>query len=163
MGRPMTAGKIFAGAIVISAIVAGAALYYLQVYAYYDEVSADAPNGEIMLTSLESSQPETILYKGFQGIDASSSPLRFRACFTTQHSQAMLSETYVTIEGAVPLNGPVWFECYNAQEIGAALETGGAIAFLGQKDIHDGVDRVIAVFPDGRGFAWHQLNDKYKE
>ena len=163
MGRPMTMGKILAGAIVISAFVAGAALYYLQVYAYYDEVSADAPQGRIMLTSLASNQPDTFLYKDFQGIDATSSPLRFRACFTTKHSQAMLSETYVTMEGAVPLNGPGWFECYNAQEIGAALETGDAIAFLGQKDILDGIDRVIAVFPDGRGFAWHQLNDKYKE
>ncbi|MBV1867140.1 MAG: histidine kinase [Marinosulfonomonas sp.] len=159
----MTAGKLFAGAIVISAAIAGAALYYLQVYAYYDEVAADAPEAQIMLTSLASKQPETFLFEDFQGIDATSSPLRFRACFTTPQSQAMLTETYVTMEDAVPLMGPNWFDCYDAREIGAALETGDAIAFLGQKDILDGIDRVIAVFPDGRGFAWHQLNDKYKE
>ncbi len=38
------------------------------------------------------------------------------------------------------------------------------MAFLGEKDIRDGgVDRVIAVYPDGRAFAWHQLNEKYDE
>ena len=43
--------------------------------------------------------------------------------------------------------------------IGAALESGEALAFLSEPEIHPGVDRVVAVFPDGRAFAWHQLND----
>jgi hypothetical protein len=29
---------------------------------------------------------------------------------------------------------------------------------LSEPEIHPGVDRVVAVFPDGRAFAWHQLN-----
>jgi hypothetical protein len=37
------------------------------------------------------------------------------------------------------------------------------LAFLSQADISKGVDRVVAVFADGRAFAWHQLNDTYKE
>jgi len=152
----------------MSALIAGAAIYYLQVYAYYEEVQlsselATPGSTQIQLTSLVTDQPETILINDFQGIDANSSPLRFRACFTTPQSQAMLTETYVTYEDAVPLTGPGWFSCYNAVEIGSALETGDAIAFLSQRNIQDGVDRVIAVFPDGRAFVWHQLNEKYKE
>lgn len=164
----MNTGKIFAGAIMVSAVVAGAALYYLQVYAYYDDVvlSSDPAmqgNTEIRLTSLASGEPETILVSEFQGIDATSSPLRFRACFTTTMSQAMLSETYEPYDGAVPLTGPGWFGCYDAVQVGQALEQGQALAFLGEKDFSDGVDRVVAFFPDGRAVVWHQLNDKYKE
>jgi hypothetical protein len=61
------------------------------------------------------------------------------------------------------LTGPAWFGCYDAVEIGEALERGEAFAFMSEVNIRDGVDRVIAVFPDGRGFAWHQLNEKYRE
>lgn len=152
----------------MSAILAGAALYYLQVYAYYEPVQiSDDPamqdTTQIRLTSLVTDAPEPILVDNFQGIDANSSPLRFRACFTTPQSQAMLTETYVTVAKPVPLTGPKWFGCYDAVTVGEALETGEAIAFLGEKDIHDGVDRIIAVFPDGRAYVWHQLNEKYQE
>ncbi len=34
----MNTGKLLVGAIVIPAVVAGAAMYYLQVYAYYEPV-----------------------------------------------------------------------------------------------------------------------------
>ena len=159
----MSTGKLLAGFIVIAAIIMGAGLYYTQIYAYFDEVSADAPEAEMRLTSVVTGQPETILAEGFEAIDSDSSPIRFRACFTTPLSLAMLTETYEVMEDAVPLNGPGWFECYNAQEVGAALETGEATAFLGERNIKDGVDRVVAVFPDGRAFAWHQLNKKYKD
>lgn len=159
----MTMGKFLAGFIVIAAIAMGVGLYYTQVYAYYEEVSADAPAAQMRLTSLATGQPEPILASGFEAIDSESSPLRFRACFTTPQTQAMLSETYVAMDDAVPLTGPDWFDCYDAAEVGAALENGEALAFLSERDIHDGVDRVIAVFPDGRAFAWHQLNEKYKD
>lgn len=164
----MNTGKILAGSIVIISLIGGAALYYLQVYAYYDEVQiSDDPamqgTTQIKLTLLETDLPEPILIEDFQGIDADSSPLRFRACFTTPQSQAMLTETYVVMDDAIPLNGPGWFGCYNAQDIGAALEQGDAIAFLSERNIKDGIDRVIAVFPDGRAFAWHQLNEKFKK
>lgn len=42
--------------------------------------------------------------------------------------------------------------------LGAALESGEALAFLGQRDFIYGIDRVVAVLPDGRGFVWHQMN-----
>ncbi|WP_298564846.1 DUF6446 family protein [uncultured Aliiroseovarius sp.] len=153
-------GKILAIFIVLTAIISGVAIYWLQLYAFYEDVSADA---QLRMTNVVTGEPELVLYDSFDGIDADSSPLRFRGCFTTTMSLAMLTETYETYEGATPLTAPGWFDCFDADQIGAALETGGAIAFLGERNIQDGVDRVVAIFPDGRGFAWHQLNEKYSE
>ena len=97
-----------------------------------------------------------------RGIDADSSPLRFRACFSTPLSQAMLTETYRHYENPVPLVAPYWFDCFDAEAIGKALENGEALAFLSEAGIAPGVDRVVAVFADGRAFAWHQLADGAK-
>ncbi|MEM9853369.1 MAG: DUF6446 family protein, partial [Pseudomonadota bacterium] len=51
-----------------------------------------------------------------------------------------------------------WFDCFDADVIGAALKDGTARAFLGQRDVIYGIDRVVAVFDDGRGYVWHQIN-----
>ena len=29
---------------------------------------------------------------------------------------------------------------------------------MGVENIQYGIDRVVAVYPDGRGYAWHQIN-----
>ena len=158
----MNAGKLAAGAIVLSALVAGVAIWYLQVYAFYDKAQFK-PGQEIVLTPLMGGTPEPIVVENLDGIDSQSSPLRFRACFTTPLSQAMLTETYAPYEGAEPLVAPSWFDCFDAVEIGTALERGEALAFLSQSEIHKDVDRVVAVFPDGRAFAWTQLNPAAKD
>lgn len=150
-------GKLIAGLIVITALAAGVAMYYLQVYAYYDEVSASGTD-DVQITSLSSGQPETIVYDNFQAIDSDSSPIRFRACFTTGHSQAMLTETFKPYAKAEPLVAPGWFDCFDAKELGRALETGTALAFLGQENYRYGIDRIVAVMDDGRGYVWHQIN-----
>jgi hypothetical protein len=149
-------GKIVGGFLVLTGAVAGIAMYWLQVYAFYEPASF-TPGAEIMLTPIASGVPEPILAENVSGIDADSSPLRFRACFTTPQSIAMLTETYKAYENAVPLNAPEWFDCFDAAAIGAALEKGEALAFLSQANVHPGVDRVVAVFLDGRAYAWHQL------
>ena len=150
-------GRIIAGFLVLSGAVAGIAMYWLQVYAFYEE-AAFVPGQEITLTSIESGQPEAILADDVKGIDADSSPIRFRACFHTPLTPAMLTETYKIYEKPEPLTAPGWFDCFDAAAIGESLEKGEAIAFLSQANIHPGVDRVVAVFPDGRAYAWHQLN-----
>ncbi len=152
-------GKVVGGFVVIVAAIAGIAMYWLQEYAFYTPAAFQTGN-EIRLTLIESGLPEAILVEGIEGIDADSSPLRFRACFHTPMSQATLTETYKTYDGAVPLIAPTWFSCFDAAEIGEALEKGEAIAFLSQASIAPQVDRVVAVFPDGRAFAWHQLSPK---
>ena len=149
-------GKLVGGVIVLSALLAGGAIYYLQEYAFYAPV-AFTPGAEITLTAL-TGLPEPIPVANLQGIDATSSPLRFRACFTTTVNQPTLTDGFKTYGHATPLNAPSWFDCFDAQKIGAALETGEAIAFLGQAGIAPQIDRVVAVFPDGRAFAWHQVN-----
>ena len=155
-------GKILAGAILITALMAGAAMYYLQVYHFYDEVTATGTD-DVQMVSLVSGQPEAVIYDDFQAIDASSSPIRFRACFTTTMSTAMLTETYELYEAAEPLTAPGWFDCFDAAALGAELEAGTALAFMGQKDIQYGIDRVVAITDDGRGYAWHQINACGKE
>jgi len=155
-------GKIVAGGIVLTGLVAGVAMYWLQVYAFYEPVTF-VPGAEITLVPITGTVPEAIVVADVQGIDATSSPLRFRACFTTPLTQAMLSETYRLYDAPTPLTAPGWFDCFDAAEIGAALETGAALAFLSRADVAKGVDRVVAVFPDGRAFAWHQLNATFKD
>ncbi|WP_322866396.1 DUF6446 family protein [Aquicoccus sp. G2-2] len=150
-------GKLVGGFIVIAALIFGAVVYYYQEYGYYQPVKADGVD-DVMLTSLVSEQPEPILYEDFQAVDADSSPIRYRACFTTTQSLAMMTETYETYEKPDPLNAPTWFSCFDAQKIGTALTSGQAVAFLGQENIHYGIDRVVAVFPDGHGYVWHQIN-----
>jgi hypothetical protein len=154
----VSAGKIAAGFIVVTAVLAGAAMYWLQVYAFYEPVVFE-PENEIRLMPVAGQVPEAIVADNVQGIDADSSPLRFRACFTTPLSQAMLTETYQMYDVPEPTIGPGWFECYDAEAIGAALEQGEALAFLSEPLDDYGMDRVVAVLPDGRGFAWHQINE----
>lgn len=154
-------GKLVAGSIVLIAAIAGIGGYWLQEYAFYDTVAFKV-GAEIMLTPVTSPLPEAIPVKDVQGIDATSSPLRFRACFTSDVSLATLTETYTVYPGPTPLNAPSWFTCFDAGKITDALATGEAVAFLGQANIFPNtskveVDRVVAVFPDGRAYAWNQL------
>lgn len=150
-------GKLVAGGLVLTAALAGAAVWWLQLHAFYDPV-AFQPGEEIRLTPILGEVPEVIIADAVTGIDAASSPLRFRACFTTPLSQAMLTETYRVYPDPTPLNAPPWFDCFDARRIDQALRTGEAIAFLSERDIAPGVDRVVAVFSDGRAYAWHQLH-----
>ncbi len=162
-------GKVIGIGLAALALLAGSTLYYLQEYAYYREVQlAGAGDGErrgvvIEMVSLTSGVPEAIPADDFRGIDADNAPIRFRACFRVPMSLPMLSETFEIHENPTPLIGPSWFDCFDARAIGQALEEGRAVAFLSRRNIHDGVDRVIAVFPDGRAYAWHQLNEKFEK
>jgi len=90
-------------------------MYYLQVYAFYEEVT---PTGDdVQLVSLVSGAPEPIVFDAFEAIDGSSSPIRYRACFTTDMSHALLSETYEPYESPEPRIAPGWFECFDAEAI----------------------------------------------
>ncbi len=150
-------GKVLSILLLVCAVAAGGGMYYLQVYGFYEEVEPTNVE-DVQLTAISSGQPETVLYENFKAIDSDSSPLRYRACFETSMSQAMLTETYEVYENPIPNNAPGWFDCFDAQDIGAALESGTAIAFLGVSNIVYGFDRVVAVTETGNGYVWHQLN-----
>jgi hypothetical protein len=150
-------GKIVGVFIVVSSLIVGAALYYLQVYGFYQQV--DAPAGGITLVSIANDEAEVIPQDGYRAIDADSSPIRYRACFTTPYSLALLTETFQMVEDVEPRNAPGWFDCFDAKAIGDELEAGTALTFLGAKNVHFGVDRIVAITDDGRGYVWHELND----
>ena len=150
-------GKVIGVILIASGVLAGAGMYYLQVYGFYEDVAATNVD-DVQMTSVQTGAPETILYENFKAIDADSSPIRYRACFETSQSTAMMTETYALYDEAVPLNAPGWFDCFDAAEIGAALGEGTALAFLGTFNVTYGVDRIVAVHDDGRGWVWHQIN-----
>lgn len=152
-----TMGKILTVFLLGSAAIAGVAMYYLQVYAFYEEVAADGQT-DVQLTVIATGAPEPILYENFQAIDADSSPLRYRACFTTPMSTAFLTETYEIYPNPIPNVAPGWFDCFDAQAIGAALEAEQTVPFLGQSNIIYGFDRVVTIDGGGNGFVWHQIN-----
>ena len=150
-------GKILSVVLVASGLAAGGAMYYLQVYGFYQNVALQ-PGRDVMLVPLGGAAPQPIAYSDFQAIDADSSPIRYRACFRTDLPEEEIAAACQPYEGAEPLEAPGWFDCFDADEIGAALEAGEAMAYLSVANITYGVDRIAAVFPDGRGYVWHQIN-----
>ena len=148
-------GKIIGIAIMFSAFVAGVSLYYLQIYAFYDQVI----NDDVHLISVGFNVSESIQFENFEAIDAESSPIRYRACFTTKLPLSELKKSYVTIKNVTPRNAPWWFDCFNSETIGMDLLNGEALSFLGQKNIEFGVDRIVSINKQGQGFVWHELND----
>ncbi|PIE07965.1 MAG: hypothetical protein CSA74_04710 [Rhodobacterales bacterium] len=117
----------------------------------------------VTLVNIATGEPETIRVEGLESTGTASAPEGYRACFTPEMSFPALSETFLHYETPAPGPAPDSFGCFDAGAIGDALETGEAFAFLGKQNVHPGVDRVVAVFPDGRAFAWTQLNETYAE
>ncbi|SLN66540.1 DUF6446 family protein [Roseisalinus antarcticus] len=152
----MNATRIAILAILVSALAAGLGLYYLQVYYYYERIPVES--ADVQLTRADTGLPEVVMIENYKGIDATSSPIRYRACFDLGRPVAELAEIYAPYEAAEPLVAPGWFDCFDAEEVGDALTEGRAVAFLGVENIRYGIDRVVAVFPDGRARSWHQIN-----
>lgn len=147
----MTSGRIIVFVIVGVTVAFGIALWWANTRAYYVpldvvEISVQRPDGELVALDIT----------GAEGIDATTSPLRFRACFTLSDDAALAEAA--PYADPTPLIGPGWFDCFDATQIGEALEVGAATAYLSQRNATRGVDRVVAIFPDGRGYAWTQLN-----
>jgi hypothetical protein len=150
-------GRFIVSAIVICAALAGAAMFYLQIYGFYDDVSER--DNRVVLTSVVTGAPEEIPVSSLSAIDADSSPIRYRACFQTDQSIGMLTESFELHPKAEPRVAPGWFECFEAEQIGNDLANGNAVAFWGQRNIEYGIDRVVAIYADGRGYVWHEVND----
>ncbi|MCF6431375.1 DUF6446 family protein [Leisingera sp. MMG026] len=150
-------GKVLALVLILSALAAGGAMYYLQIYGFYDNVELQ-PGRDVMLMPLDGGEPQPVAYSDFEAIDAGSSPIRYRACFRTRVSPDELAQIFTLTDKLEPRNAPGWFDCFDAAAIGARLADGSAKSFLSVKNISFGVDRVVAVTDDGRGYVWHELN-----
>ena len=142
-------GKRFILLFLCSVLIFTAALFYFQNYAYYDPI-------DIRQNILLGKKRYEISY--YQGIDSESSGLKLRECFVIDLVDDITLPKY---EKPTPLTAPFWFKCFNAKRITKDLENGKASAFLFKKEEFDGIDNVIAIYPDGRSYRWRQLNTKY--
>lgn len=147
-------GKIAVIVLILAPLLVGGGIWYAQEYGYYDSIEPGSPASVVTIAGTGQ-----LDIAEFEGIDADSSPIRWRACFRI-NGDVPAGQSY---ESATPLIGPRWFDCFNAAKIGADLEAGKARAVLGQSDIHPDVDRVLAIYPDGRAYGWHQYVDKTPE
>ncbi len=70
-------GKVIVAFLVLPAVLAGAALYYLQIFSFYEEV---IPNGttDVAIVEKKTELPEVIDYSNFHAITSESSPIRYR-------------------------------------------------------------------------------------
>lgn len=145
----MNAGRLVAAALVLSGLLAGGGMFYLQVWGYYDRLgprdtlSLHTANGQLDLP-----------VANFQGIDYASSPLRARACFTLAGPLPDLPAALAP----TPLNAPFWFNCFDAPALSADIASGAAQALIAEENFRFGFDRVMALYPDGRAFLWPQMN-----
>ncbi|WP_179380607.1 DUF6446 family protein [Jannaschia marina] len=149
-------GKFVVIAILLSAALAGGGLWYAQTRGYYAPVE-----GPVTLTLAEGDALTTLPVEEVEAIASSSSPLGFRACFRHGLDLAAVGDEIPaeTMNDAAPTIAPDWFPCFDAARVGELLATGEARAFVAYKNAAYGVDRVVALTADGRGWAWHQLND----
>ena len=141
-------GRWIAGGLVVFTAIFAGGLWYAQNHAFYNETEAS----EVVIAGRAYPVTE------WQGIDAATSPLKLRACFRLD----AVPEAPVS-EAPVPLVAPSWFDCFDAEAIAGALARGEAVAYVAAVEEHDGADRIVARFPDGRAVMWRQLNGKYAE
>ncbi|MCA0996229.1 DUF6446 family protein [Alloyangia pacifica] len=150
-------GKILGIGIIAAALIFGAVVYYTQVFYYYYDLPAE--EAEVLLTPLDGTAPRAIAFEDFEGIDATSSPIRYRACFSTSESPQTLDPLFERYEGSEPRNAPFWFGCFDAEDIGDEIAAGTAHVYTSQRNIEFGIDRVVAVTGDGRGYIWEEINE----
>ena len=124
-------------------------LFYFQNYAYYETTDI---RQNIQLGN------KRYKISNYQGIDSQSSGLKLRECFFVDNLHYLDLPIY---EKPTPLTAPFWFKCFNAERITKDLEDGKASAFLSKREEFDGIDNVVAIYPDGRSYRWRQLNSKY--
>ena len=142
-------GKRFIFLFLGGCVIFSVALFYFQNYAYYD-------SKDVRQNILLGNKRHKIF--NYQGIDSESSGLKLRECFVVDSSDDIDLPAY---EKPTPLTAPFWFKCFNAEQISKDLEEGKASAFLLKKEQFDGIDKVLAVYPDGRSYLWRQLNTKF--
>lgn len=140
-------GKTLVKGLLVFCIVFGIALWYYQTRAYYDRVDG--------LTEV-SAYGDAFPVSDYQGIDAETSPLKLRACFTVDWDYYPSDEYKLAAE---PLVAPDWFSCFDAEQITLDILNDKAIAILAAENEIYGFSRYIAQYEDGRAFMWRQINE----
>ena len=146
-------GRVLMSLFGIVIVVFTAALWYFQVYAYYERISG--------LSSV-TVQGQEIPVTDYSGIDADTSPNKLRGCF--QVDPDAFADVPLA-ENPEPLTAPYWFDCFDAAQIATDLDEGRATAYLAADETPEGaadyeVVRMLAVYPDGRAYMWrHDRED----
>lgn len=141
----MNGRRLVLGFAVFLAIFA-AALVWFQFFAFYERQSG--------VDALRIAG-EAVPIVGYDGIDATSSPLKLRGCF---RMNPVAVAGLPAAADATPLVGPFWFRCFNAGRLTDDLAAGLATAYRIAHDDPAGFDTMIALYPDGEGYLWRQLN-----
>jgi hypothetical protein len=127
-------------------LVFAAALVWFQLFAFYERQRGV---GALQIDG------QAVPVADYDGIDATASPLKLRGCFRIDPA-AVVGLAPAT--DATPLTAPFWFRCFRAGQLTRDLASGAAIAYDIGRDQPPGFDLMLAVYPDGRGFFWRQLN-----
>ncbi len=142
-------GRTLMIALLAFAAVFAAALVWFQFFAFYQRTT-DFPvtvNGA------------PVAVAAYDGIDASSSPLKLRGCFVADPADFAAAPP---APDAAPLLPPFWFRCFDARTLSVDLASGVATARTLATDAPQGFDLMVALYPDGRGYLWRQLNERYR-
>ena len=146
----MNGRRLVIGFLAFLAVFAAALVYY-QFYAFYERTDRHPP---LVIGG------EKVALDGYEGIAAVSSPLKLRGCFQVDPSAVA---ALPVAEDPTPLTPPPWFRCFDAEAIQKAINAGEAEAFLVAAESPEGFDVMLAVYPDGRGYLWRQLANRFKD
>lgn len=146
----MSGRRLILGLLAFLAVFA-VGLVYAQFFAFYDRVEG--------LERLRFGDAD-IAVADYVGLDAASSPLKLRGCFTLDPASV---EGLTPAEEPTPLTPPPWFRCFDADALGHDLAAGAARAYRLAEDEPEGFDVMLATYPDGRGYLWRQLGARYTD
>jgi hypothetical protein len=147
-------GKFVVIALIAAAVVAGGGLWYTATRAFYAPVE-----GPVTLTLARGGDLTTLPATDVSAIASTSSPLGFRACFRHGLDLDAADALAEPRANPAPTIAPGWYDCFDAEAIAGLIRAGEARAFTAYENAAYGVDRVVALARDGRGWAWHELND----
>tara|TARA_B100000029_G_scaffold474429_1_gene516720 strand:- start:162 stop:602 length:441 start_codon:yes stop_codon:yes gene_type:complete len=142
-------GKMTVIIILGSSFCFGILFFYFQTFAYYQEVLG------LQSITVDSRKIEVWDYKG---IRASTSALKMRSCF---NAEVRDFQDLTLAKNPQPLSAPFWFSCFNSKDLQNAIDDGRAKAYIAVENERKGVDRLVIIYPDGKGYEWRQLNKKY--
>ena len=148
----MKSGTALGIGFALTAIGAAAAIYYIQ-NIWFSKIDDGRESVRI--------GGQDFAVSGYRGIDHPSLPQRLRGCFQFEEPAAARAAA-PEAKDAVPFDAPSWFDCWDAAEIDADLKAGRAAAVLaepaGTEDF--AAERIVVVYPDGRGFQWRRLKSE---
>ena len=126
-------------------------LYYSINYWHYTTTSSD------QYTFQTSGQPITL--ENYKKIDATSSPIKYRACGTVISGDVSVFPLADEAHTPTPLVAPSWFKCFDAKKIGDDLASGIGSAYVISQNEPYGVTEYMVYYKTSKiAVFWRQLN-----